>query len=315
MLPPPAIDVRNLSKNYGGVAAVCDVSFRVDAGELVGFLGLNGAGKTTTMRILTTYLPASSGVATVGGYDVLFDSLAVRQQLGYLPESVPLPNELRVEEYLRMRAELKQVARDQRTHRVDYCVDRTRIGGVRRRLIGTLSKGYRQRVGLADALLSDPKVLILDEPLSGLDPLQQDETLKAIRELKGQHTVLFSSHQLADVEKTCDRVIIIHRGKLQYDGTLAGLAKRSNSAVVIVELKAGADAARKSLGAIPGTTLAELTPLGEGWLRASVQVADGRDLREQVNRVCAEHGWGVRSLQLQQTKLEEAFFQVATAPE
>src|SRR5262245_176002 len=180
-LMPSAIEVRDLCKNYGPVKAVDRISFDVAAGELVGFLGNNGAGKTTTMRVLTTFMPASSGRAALAGYDVMYQSDEVRRRLGYLPESVPLYSEMRVEEYLVYRAKLKGVERSVRTRRIDYCFDRCRIRSVRRRLLGTLSKGYRQRVGLADTLLAEPPVLILDEPLSGLDPVQQEETLASIR--------------------------------------------------------------------------------------------------------------------------------------
>src|SRR5436190_17952910 len=206
------IQVDNVTKLFGPVLAVDQVTFNISEGEIVGFLGPNGAGKTTTLRILTSFLPATYGVATIAGHDVMTDSMAARRHIGYLPESVPLYPEMRVEEYLAYRAKLKGVDRTARAVRIDYCLDRCRIKEVRRRLLGTLSKGYRQRVGLADTLLADPPVLILDEPLSGLDPVQQEETLASIRALGGQHTVLFSTHHLPDVEKVCNRVIIINQG-------------------------------------------------------------------------------------------------------
>src|SRR5215468_2984295 len=184
------IQVENLTKYFGPVLAVHDVTFGVAQGEIVGFLGPNGAGKTTTMRILTTYLPATSGVARVAGHDVMTGSMEVRRNIGYLPESVPLYPEMRVEEYLNYRAKLKGVDRKQRAQRIEYCLDRCRVREVRRRLVGTLSKGYRQRVGLADALVHDPPILIMDEPTVGLDPLQIRETLTLIRELGEKHTIL-----------------------------------------------------------------------------------------------------------------------------
>src|SRR5262245_27623337 len=211
----PAIKVQDLSKSYGPVLAVDHVSFEVAPGELVGFLGPNGAGKSTCMRILTTFLPASSGYAWLAGFDVMYQSMEVRQRIGYLPESVPLYPEMRVNEYLSYRARLKGVERAGRTARIDYCMDKCRIKEVKTRLLGTLSKGYRQRVGLADALLADPPILILDEPTSGLDPLQIDETLKTIRELGGRHTVLLSTHILTEVEKVCERVMIINKGRVR----------------------------------------------------------------------------------------------------
>src|SRR5438105_6711874 len=193
------ISVQNLSKYFGPVMAIDRVSFEVEQGEIVGFLGPNGAGKTTTMRILTTYLPATSGVARVAGHDVMTESMEVRRNIGYLPESVPLYPEMRVEEYLDYRAKLKGVERKRRQERTEYCLDRCRIREVRRRLIGTLSKGYRQRVGLADTMLHDPVILILDEPTAGLDPLQIRETLALIRELGQTHTILLSTHILSEV--------------------------------------------------------------------------------------------------------------------
>jgi ABC-2 type transport system ATP-binding protein len=305
----PAIEVADLSKYYGPVAAVDHVSFAVAAGELVGFLGLNGAGKTTTLRILTTFMPASSGTARVAGFDVMYESMEVRQRLGYLPESVPLYPEMRVDEYLTARAKLKQVDRTVRTARIDHCLAKCRIKEVRKRLIGTLSKGYRQRVGLADALLSDPAVLLLDEPLSGLDPVQQEETLNTIKGLGGQHTVLFSSHQLSDVEKVCDRVIIIHRGRIGFDDHLSTFATRT--VTVQVEVKANADDAAKLFGQLPGVDRAFGTAGGDGWAAVSVESQPSKDLREAVARKAFEKGWGVRRLELRRERLEDTFMKVA----
>src|SRR5262245_61656472 len=213
------IEVSNLTKFFGPVVAVDHVQFEVDRGEIVGFLGPNGAGKTTTMRILTTYLPATSGIAKIAGHDVMTESMAVRRHLGYLPESVPLYPEMRVEEYLDYRAKLKGVERKERQQRIDYCLERCRIREVRRRLCGTLSKGYRQRVGLADTMLHDPHILILDEPTVGLDPVQRRETLALIKELGHSHTIMLSTHILAEVEAICERVIIINVGRI-------GIAKK-----------------------------------------------------------------------------------------
>ncbi|HEX4607666.1 MAG TPA: ABC transporter ATP-binding protein, partial [Urbifossiella sp.] len=225
-MPTPAIQVDNLSKNYGPVLAVNNVSFQVQPGELVGFLGPNGAGKSTTMRILTTFLPASSGYAWVAGYDVMYQSMQVRERIGYLPESVPLYPEMRVSEYLGYRARLKSVPRAGRVARLDGLMTQCRIKEVKNRLLGTLSKGYRQRVGLADAMLSEPPVLILDEPTSGLDPIQIAQTLETIKALGGRHTVLLSTHILSEVEKVCERVIIINKGQVKFDDTLKSIAQR-----------------------------------------------------------------------------------------
>ena len=191
------IRVDHLSKFYGPIKAVDDISFQIAKGEIVGFLGPNGAGKSTTLRILTSYLPATSGVATVAGFDIMNESMQVRENIGYLPQSVPIYPEMRVEEYLAYRAKLKGVDRAIRTRQIEHSLERCRAREVRRRLIGTLSNGYRQRVGMADALLNDPPLLILDEPTAGLDPLQIRETLHTIKELAGQHTVLLSTHILS----------------------------------------------------------------------------------------------------------------------
>jgi ABC-2 type transport system ATP-binding protein len=254
-------------------------------------------------------MPASSGVARVAGFDVMYESMEVRKRLGYLPESVPLYPEMRVEEYLVTRAKLKQVDRTIRTARIDYCLARCRIKEVRQRLIGTLSKGYRQRVGLADALLSDPKVLILDEPLSGLDPVQQEETLASIRDLGGQHTVLFSSHQLSDVEKICDRVIVIHRGRIEFDDRLSVIAKRA--ATVVVEVKANRDDAAKLFGQVEGVSGVSGTAAGDGWATLNIKIGHDKDLREVIARKAFEKGWGVRRVELRREKLEDTFMRVA----
>jgi ABC-2 type transport system ATP-binding protein len=305
----PAIHVRDLTKQYGPVLAVDRVTFDVRPGELVGFLGQNGAGKTTTMRILTTYMPASSGYAQVAGYDVMYQSMDVRKSLGYLPESVPLYPEMRVEEYLQYRAKLKQVARTDRTRRIDYCLDRCRIREVRKRLLGTLSKGYRQRVGLADALLADPPVLILDEPLTGLDPIQQEETLGAIRGLGGQHTVLFSSHHLPDVEKVCDRVIIIDRGRIRFDDKLTAIS--SKAPVLVVEVRGPQKEVADFLSRQRGVSDVKPTASDDGAVTFDVRTAHGHDLREELAKALVQKGWGVRRLEQRREKLEDVFLKVA----
>ena len=217
------IHVENLTKYYGDYAAVRDVSFDVQKGQVVGFLGPNGAGKSTTMRILTGYLNATSGKASIDGKDVFWDPIQARRRIGYLPESNPLYAEMRVEEYLRFRGGLKGMHRRDIKNRLGYVLDRVWLKDVRRQLIGTLSKGYRQRVGLADALIANPPVLVLDEPTVGLDPTQIRETRKLIKELGKEHTVLLSTHILPEVEMTCDSVIIIHQGRVAAQGTLDGV--------------------------------------------------------------------------------------------
>ncbi|MCE9531270.1 MAG: ABC transporter ATP-binding protein [Planctomycetes bacterium] len=214
------IHVEHLTKYYGDYPAVRDVSFDVSKGKIVGFLGPNGAGKSTTMRILAGYINATSGQATIDGKDVFWDPIEARRRIGYLPESCPLYTEMRVEEYLRFRGGLKNMGGQERRTRMEYVIERCWLKDVRRQLIGTLSKGYRQRVGLADSLLANPAVLILDEPTVGLDPVQIRETRKLIKELGDQHTILLSTHILPEVEMTCDSVILIHQGVVAAQGSI-----------------------------------------------------------------------------------------------
>ena len=303
------IHVDNLTKYFGAVLAVDHVSFQVAKGEIVGFLGPNGAGKTTTMRILTTYLPATSGTATIAGYDVMRESMQVRQHLGYLPESVPLYPDMRVEEYLDYRAQLKGVPRTTRRQRLDYCIERCQLKGVRRRLLGTLSRGYRQRVGLAEALVSDPPILILDEPTSGLDPNQQQETLALIRELRQRHTIILSTHILSEVETVCERVIIISQGQVVLQDRLENLRK---SAVIEVEVRGPRDAVRSALGQVPGVS--GVKPLGDQACQEvetfEIQTVDGADPREELAACVLGHGWRLRRLDLRRQTLQEHFVNV-----
>ncbi len=220
------IHVSKLTKFYGDYAAIRDVSFDVPRGKVVGFLGPNGAGKTTTMRILAGYLTATSGTATIDGKDVFWDPLEVRRKIGYMPENCPLYGEMRAAEYLRFRAGVKGLHGKEAKKRVDYVVGRCWLADVRRQLVGTLSKGYRQRVGLADTLLTDPPVLILDEPTAGLDPVQIRATRKLIKELGREHTLLLSTHILSEVEMTCEGIIIVDRGRVAAAGEVAELRSR-----------------------------------------------------------------------------------------
>jgi len=220
------IVVDHLTKYYGEYPAVRNVSFQVDKGQVVGFLGPNGAGKSTCMRILAGFLTATSGKAAIDGKDVFWDPIAARRRIGYMPENCPIYADMRVDEYLRFRGGLKGLGRRERGTRLGYVVERCWLRDVKHQIIGTLSKGYRQRVGLADALLADPPVLILDEPTAGLDPAQIRETRKLMRELGQQHTMLLSTHILSEVEATCDSVIVIYQGQVVEDGTLTAVRKR-----------------------------------------------------------------------------------------
>lgn len=299
------IQVDNLTKYFGQVLAVDRVTFQVDKGEVVGFLGPNGAGKSTTMRILTTYLPATSGTAKVAGFDIMNDSLEVRRNLGYLPENVPLYPEMRVEEYLSFRAKLKGVGRNDRRGRLEYCIDRCRLAGVRRRLIGTLSRGYRQRVGLADALVADPPILILDEPTAGLDPNQQQDTLALIKELGEKHTIILSTHILPEVEEVCERVIIIAQGQVVLQDQLENLRR---DCVILVEARGPREAIAKALQETAGVVRVETAKADDSELAAfEISTADQRDLREALASRIMKQGWNLRRLDLRRRSLREHF--------
>jgi ABC-2 type transport system ATP-binding protein len=304
------IQVDNLTKYFGSILAVDHISFRIDRGEIVGFLGPNGAGKTTTLRILTSYLPATSGIASVAGHDVMNESMEVRKHIGYLPESVPLYTEMRVEEYLNYRSKLKGVERKERPKRIEYCLDRCRIREVRRRLIGTLSKGYRQRVGLADAMVHDPPILILDEPTVGLDPLQIRETLALIRELGEKRTILLSTHILSEIEAICRRVIIITWGRIGSDKRMAELEAADS---IVLETSGPAEQVLNVLRGIDGVALVTPLELGNGGSGFEIQTHHNKDLREAIGQRMARNNWVVRQLSLRRRKLEDHFFDVMRA--
>jgi ABC-2 type transport system ATP-binding protein len=307
------IQVDDVTKYFGPVLAVDHVTFQVAQGEIVGFLGPNGAGKTTTLRILTSYLPATSGIARVAGHDVMTESMAVRRIIGYLPESVPLYPEMRVEEYLNYRAKLKEVNRRDRQVRIDYCLEHCRIREVRRRLIGTLSRGYRQRVGLADAMVHDPRILILDEPTAGLDPLQIRETLSLIQSLGEQHTILLSTHILAEVEAICERVIIINFGRIGLDKRLSDLAM--DHALIVLEVRGPAEQVAGVLRSTDGVDQVTSQPLGDGLTSFEVRTHQDRDLRETLSQRVAKNGWPLRRLDLHRRKLEDLFVEVVVREE
>lgn len=302
------IEVKNLSKHYGNHRAVNNISFHVDAGEIVGFLGPNGAGKTTTLRILTCYMPATSGSATIAGHDVLTESMQVRAVVGYLPESVPLYPEMRVCEYLRFRGKLHGLNRAQREASLARVTQRCWLKDVVQRPIGQLSKGFRQRVGLADALLHNPKVLVLDEPTVGLDPAQIRETRSLIRELAQHHTVILSSHILPEVEATCRRLIIIHEGNLVASGTPEELRERiTTEARLIAELKAAQADVTDAVGKIDGV-MDVRGQTHDGWTR--INVATARDVRENIARLAAERHWPLRELRRDVATLEDFFVKI-----
>jgi ABC-2 type transport system ATP-binding protein len=303
------IDVKNLTKYFGPVLAVDRVNFSVARGEIVGLLGLNGAGKTTTMRILTTYLPATSGTAHLAGFDVRNQSMQVRQHIGYLPENVPLYPEMHVEEYLQFRAKLKGLDRKQRQGRLDYCLGRCRIREVRRRLVGTLSKGYRQRVGLADAMIHDPAILILDEPTSGLDPVQIHETLSLIKELGESRTILLSTHILSEIEAVCGRIMIIHRGRLSSDRKMSDLA---GVGPIRVEVHGPAEQVINVLRTTEGVEQVRQYGQADGVVTCEVMTRGHKDLREAIAKRLTNNGWTIRELDQRSRSLEQHFMEIVS---
>jgi ABC-2 type transport system ATP-binding protein len=308
------IEVQHLTKRYGRVTAVDDVSFRVERGEILGFLGPNGAGKTTTMRILTGYMPATEGRATVAGYDVFDQPIEAKRRTGYLPETPPLYPDMTVREYLDFVARIKGVPPAERATRVDAVMRRTHVDDVAARHCGKLSKGYRQRVGLAQAILHNPEVLILDEPTAGLDPKQIIETRDLIRGLAGDHTIILSTHILPEVSQTCQRVVIINKGRVVAVDTPENLTKRLRGAeTMYVQVDAiGADVP-SVLGAIPGVTrVVPADQRAESRGAFEVESERGRDVRRDLAREIVTRGWGLLELRPMRMSLEEIFLQVTT---
>ncbi len=305
------IDVRNISKNYADTLAVDNISFQVKKGEILGFLGPNGAGKTTTMRILTCFMPPSSGTATVGGFDIFEHSLDVRRVIGYLPENVPLYHDMRVNEFLDYRARLKGVARRLRKRRIQDVTEKTGIADISRRIIGQLSKGYRQRVGLAEALIHDPKVLILDEPTIGLDPNQVRQVRGLIRDLGGDYTILLSTHILPEVEMTCGRVIIIDHGKIVAMDTPGNLIQHMRGgAKLSLEVRGPGHEIQRAIEMIPG--IIRVTRRGNGVSSFSVEVEKGRDVREDIFAAVAGNRWVLREMKTEVVSLEDVFVHITT---
>jgi len=305
------IEVQGLTKHYGAFTAIRDVTFNVAPGQIVGFLGPNGAGKSTTMRILSCFMPASGGTARVAGYDVFSQSMEVRRRIGYLPESVPLYTDMRVAPYLDFVAEIKGVPRGERKRRVAEVMDKCLISDVQNRLIGRLSKGYRQRVGLAQAIVNDPHVLILDEPTIGLDPRQITEIRALIKSLAGEHTVILSTHILPEVSMVCSGVIIINKGSVVAQGPIDSLVQEffPNSRVQ-VELGAPADVARDALRGIPGVLDVRDVLTGDGNAAFSVEAARDRDVRAEIFQLATQRRWSLLELRRVGMTLEEVFMRI-----
>ncbi|MGH2393604.1 MAG: ATP-binding cassette domain-containing protein [Candidatus Limnocylindria bacterium] len=310
------IEVQSLTKHYGPVAAIRDVSFTVAPGEIVGFLGPNGAGKSTTMRILSCFMPASSGTARVAGYDVFRESMEVRKRIGYLPESVPLYTEMRVATYLDFVAEVKGVGRSERRRRVGEAMERCLISDQQHRVIGKLSKGYRQRVGLAQAIISDPHVLILDEPTIGLDPKQITEIRALIKSFAGDHTVILSTHILPEVSMVCSGVIIINKGMIVAQGPIDTLVEQFfPTSRVEVEIGGPPVGVQDGMRRIPGVVDVREQGLNDGRVTYVVESARGRDVRSEIFQLAAQQKWSLHELRRVGMTLEEVFIRVVAGEE
>ena len=307
------IEVQNLTKRYGQHVALDAVSFSVGHGEVVGFLGPNGAGKSTMMRILTTFMAATSGSARVGGDCVFENPMRVRKRLGYMPENNPLPPDLRVGDYLKFRAQLKRLANGDSAKRIAGVMEQCGIADVAGRFIGQLSRGYRQRVGMADALLAKPELIVLDEPTAGLDPNQVRSVRKLVRDLAGGHTVLISSHILSEIEMTCDRVVILHEGRLLASGALDNLMAKANAAVAAEVQTSLANA--KEWAAQLALGQAECAEQPGGYVRCRFADANRADAREKIFASANERGWPLRELSRQAPSLEDLFVNLTRGKE
>ena len=307
------IEVQHLSKRYGRVTAVDDVSFKVERGEILGFLGPNGAGKTTTMRILTGYMPATEGRAVVAGFDVFTNPIEAKQRTGYLPETPPLYPDMTVREYLDFVARIKGVPSAERKQRVAAVMERTRVADMAERHCAKLSKGYRQRVGLAQALIHNPDVLILDEPTAGLDPKQIIETRDLIRSLGGDHTIVLSTHILPEVAQTCQRVVIINKGRVVAVDTPDNLTARLKGAeTMYVQIDANGEDAGAVLAAVPGVTRVAAADARHASGAFEVESSRGTDVRRELARTIVTRGWGLLELRPMRMSLEEIFLSLTT---
>ncbi len=305
------IEVVNLTKRFPRHEAVRGISFSVAKGEIIGFLGPNGAGKTTTLRMLTGYLPPTSGTASVAGHDVYRESIEARRKIGYMPENVPLYDDMRVREYLRFRANLKGLNNREAKRRVEEVVDTCGLDSVKRKMIRVLSKGYRQRVGLADALVHDPDLLILDEPTNGLDPNQIRQIRELIRQLAEKHTVLLSTHILSEVEATCSRVIIIDGGKIKAQDTPRNLVEGMRAAGrVHLEVQGDFQTVSGAISRLENVKRVTGEDQGQGWTKFEILVDSGADVRERLHELVSQYAWPLRSLSRKEATLEDVFVEL-----
>jgi ABC-2 type transport system ATP-binding protein len=307
------IEVERLTKRYGPTLAVSDVSFEVQSGEVLGFLGPNGAGKTTTMRVITGYLPPSEGRVRVAGYDVVEEPLEAKRRTGYLPEAPPVYPDMTVVEYLAFVARIKGVPRREIKKRSAEVSERVAITDVQQRQIGKLSRGYRQRVGLAQALIHNPEVLILDEPTAGLDPKQIIETRELIKSLAGQHTVVLSTHILPEVSKTCQRVVVINQGKVVAVGAPAELTGRLQGyETVLITVEGPAAEIMGKLECVPGVNMVEPREASDSQVTFEIHVEKGRDVRPELARAVVESQWKLLELKTSGLSLEDIFLKLTT---
>ncbi len=307
------IEVQHLTKRYGPFTAVDDVSFKVESGEILGFLGPNGAGKTTTMRVLTGYMPPTGGKAIVAGFDVFEQPIEAKRRIGYLPETPPLYPDMTVRDYLTFVAKIKGVPRADRKARLDTVMERTRISDMATRHCGKLSKGYRQRVGLAQAILHNPDVLVLDEPTAGLDPKQIIQTRELIKELAGSHTIILSTHILPEVSQTCQRVVIINKGKVVAVDTPDNLTARiRGSETMYVQVDANGADAQGALSQVPGVRQIAVTETRGPVTGFEIDSEPGRDVRRELASAVVTRGWGLLELRPMRMSLEDVFLQLTT---
>jgi ABC-2 type transport system ATP-binding protein len=310
------IEVSNLTKRYAGTTAVSDISFTVGRGEIVGLLGSNGAGKSTTMRILSCFMPATSGTIRIAGFDVFTHADEVRRRIGYMPENNPLHPDMRVREYLKFRARLKGLSRKETRERVDIVTEQCGLADVSRKIIGHLSKGYRQRVGLADALVHEPELVILDEPTIGLDPRQIRSVRQLIKNLAGTHTVLISTHILHEVEITCNRVLILHKGKILAADSPDNLQKiMSRNGQIVAEIAAPMADLQDCWEQMGEVEYFDLAPAEGEFVRCALTPRDGVDLRPHIFALARERGWGLRELTRSRHSLEEIYVRITQRDE
>ena len=307
------IEVDHLTKYYGKFPAVTDISFAVEKGEILGFLGPNGAGKTTTMKILTGFMPPTSGTARIAGHDVVSQSLEARKQVGYLPETVPLYTDMTVRSYLEFMGTIRGMEREHIRRRIGDVVDICHLEEYRDSLIGKLSKGFRQRVGIAQAIFHEPDVLILDEPTIGIDPIQVVETRQLIKSLGTEHTVIISTHILPEVSMLCERVIIIHEGEVVAVDRPENLGQRLQAVEqTIIEIRGPTSQVAKALRGIKGVEEVNFTEMAKGAAIYTVNSHQGHDLREEISRVVVGKGWGLLGLEGVTMTLEEIFLRLTT---